>query len=174
MSFFQNNTGVQGNFAPNPNVQQQMPMMNQQPNYQAAPQLNQPVMQPTPQPVQQTYAQPQNQEYYAAPTQAQPQTPQSGFQNIKQQLYYTQGMLPLELSFIENILRMNKGKVATIYMSFPNANQWQSKIFKGVIEAAGRDHIIISDPNVGTRFLLLTIYLDYVTFDDEINYYYPL
>ncbi|MDE5867609.1 MAG: spore coat protein GerQ, partial [Anaeroplasmataceae bacterium] len=23
------------------------------------------------------------------------------------------------------------------------------------------------------RYLLLTIYLDYVTFDEEINYYYP-
>ncbi|MGL4522435.1 MAG: spore coat protein GerQ [Bacilli bacterium] len=98
----------------------------------------------------------------------------SPMQQIKQQLNYTQGMLPLEVSFVENILRMNKGKIATIYMSFPNSDQWQAKIFKGVIEAAGRDHIIISDPNVGTRYLLLTIYLDYITFDEEINYYYPL
>nr|WGE08119.1 spore coat protein GerQ [Bacillus subtilis] len=36
-----------------------------------------------------------------------------------------------------------------------------------------RDHIIISDPKSGTRYLLLTIYLDYITFDEEIAYTYP-
>lgn len=83
------------------------------------------------------------------------------------------GMLPLEESYIENILRLNKGKVATIYMTFENNDRWNAKIFKGVIEAAGRDHIIISDPETNKRYLLLTIYLDYITFDEEINYDYP-
>lgn len=40
----------------------------------------------------------------------------------------------------------------------------------GVIEAAGRDHVIVSEPTTGKRYLLLMIYLDYVTFDGEINY----
>ncbi len=83
------------------------------------------------------------------------------------------GMLPLEESYIENILRLNKGKVATIYMTFENNDRWNAKIFKGIIEAAGRDHIIISDPETNKRYLLLTIYLDYITFDEEINYDYP-
>lgn len=86
---------------------------------------------------------------------------------------YIPGMLPLEESYIENILRLNKGKVATIYMTFEKSSQWNSKIFKGVIEAAGRDHIILSDPNTGVRYLLLSIYLDYVTFEGEINYLSP-
>lgn len=77
-----------------------------------------------------------------------------------------------EQSYIENILRLNLGKNVSIYMNFENS-QWGSKIFKGVLEAAGKDHIIISDPTNGTRYILLTIYLDYVTFDEEINYYYP-
>ncbi|WP_186320408.1 spore coat protein GerQ [Fictibacillus phosphorivorans] len=83
------------------------------------------------------------------------------------------GQLPLEQSYIENILRMNKGKVATVYMTFENNEKWNAKVFKGVIEAAGRDHIILSDPQTGKRYLLLMVYVNYVTFDEEINYSYP-
>ncbi|MDC3416813.1 spore coat protein GerQ [Aquibacillus salsiterrae] len=83
------------------------------------------------------------------------------------------GMLPTEESYIENILRLNKGKVATVYMTFENNDRWNAKIFKGVLEAAGRDHIILSDPETGRRYLLLMVYLDYVTFDEELNYEYP-
>lgn len=79
---------------------------------------------------------------------------------------------PVEQSYIENILRLNRGKTATVYMNFENS-QWGSKIFKGVIEAAGKDHLILSDSANNTRYLLLTIYLNYVTFEEEINYYYP-
>lgn len=78
----------------------------------------------------------------------------------------------IEQSYVENILRLNRGKTATVYMNFENS-QWGSKIFKGTIEAAGKDHIILSDSQTNTRYLLLTIYLSYVTFDEEINYYYP-
>lgn len=81
------------------------------------------------------------------------------------------GMLPIEESYIENILRLNKGKLATVYMGFDNTNQ--QKVFKGVIEAAGRDHIILSDPQTGMRYLLLMVYLQYITFDEEIEYEYP-
>lgn len=83
------------------------------------------------------------------------------------------GMLPLQQSYIENILRLNRGKLANFYMTFENNSEWNAKIFTGIIEAAGRDHIIISDPNTGERYLLLMIYLDYVTFEEEINYNYP-
>ncbi|KON86060.1 spore gernimation protein GerQ [Sporosarcina globispora] len=83
------------------------------------------------------------------------------------------GMLPLEQSYIENILRLNKGKLATVYATFENNTEWNAKIFKGIIEAAGRDHVILSDPQTGQRILLPMIYLDYVTFDEEIEYEYP-
>ncbi|GMK39848.1 hypothetical protein PCCS19_29030 [Paenibacillus sp. CCS19] len=78
-----------------------------------------------------------------------------------------------EESYVENILRLNRGKVGTFYMTYENNSQWNAKIFKGVIEAAGRDHIIISDPTTGMRYLLLMLNLDYVTFDGPINYEYP-
>ncbi|WNQ12604.1 spore coat protein GerQ [Paenibacillus aurantius] len=77
---------------------------------------------------------------------------------------------PLEQSYIENILRMNLGKTATLYMTYENNKEWNAKIFKGRLEAAGRDHIIISDPQTGTRFLLLMVNLDYITFEGPLNY----
>jgi spore germination protein Q len=83
-------------------------------------------------------------------------------------------MLPIiEESYIENILRMNRGKMATIYMTFENNSQWNAKVFKGIIENAGRDHIIISDPQTGMSYLLQMVNLDYITFDESINYAYP-
>ncbi|QFT90990.1 Spore coat protein GerQ [Bacillus sp. THAF10] len=83
------------------------------------------------------------------------------------------GMLPLEQSYVENILRLNRGKLATVYMTFENNREWNAKIFKGIIEAAGRDHLILSDPQTGKRYLLLMVYLDYITFDEELEYEYP-
>ncbi len=91
----------------------------------------------------------------------------SGFPGASQM----NGQLPIEQSYIENILRLNRGKVGTFYMTFEGNPKWPAKIFKGVVEAAGRDHIIISDPETGKRYLLLMVYLDYVTFDEEIEYF---
>jgi len=78
-----------------------------------------------------------------------------------------------EQSYVENILRLNLGKVGTFYMTYENNCDWNAKIFRGVIEAAGRDHIIISDTTTGQRILLLMVNLDYVTFDEPLNYTYP-
>ncbi|BDG37766.1 spore coat protein GerQ [Saccharococcus caldoxylosilyticus] len=83
------------------------------------------------------------------------------------------GMLPIEESYIENILRLNKGKLVTVYMTFENNREWNAKIFRGNIEAAGRDHLILSDPQTGMRYLLPMIYLDYIVFEGEIAYEYP-
>jgi len=81
--------------------------------------------------------------------------------------------VPQEESYVENILRLNRGKMATVYMTFENNSQWNAKVFRGIIEAAGRDHIILSDPTTGIRYLLLMVNLDYITFDGPINYEYP-
>ena len=83
------------------------------------------------------------------------------------------GMLPIEQSYIENILRLNKGKLVSVFATFEGNNQWNAKEFKGIIEAAGRDHVILSDPQAGTRFLIPMVALDYVQFSEEIEYEYP-
>lgn len=83
------------------------------------------------------------------------------------------GQLPIEESYVENILRLNLGRVATIYATYENNTQWNAKVFKGELEAAGRDHIIISDRQTGMRTLLLMVNVDYVTFDQPLKYTYP-
>ncbi|ALX49847.1 spore coat protein GerQ [Lentibacillus amyloliquefaciens] len=128
--------------------------------YQANPYYYYPQSSPAYYPVYDPRQMPQNQ---------QQQTPQTQ----QQQTPINQGMLPMEQSYIENILRLNEGKEATVYMTFENNEEWNAQIFRGIVEAAGRDHIILRDPRTGRRYLLLMIYLDYVTFDEELNYEYP-
>jgi len=75
---------------------------------------------------------------------------------------------------IDNILRLNRGKLARVRMTFNSgSNSSETKLFTGIIETAARDHIVLSDPKTGGRFLLLMVYLDYIEFPEEINYYYP-
>ena len=78
--------------------------------------------------------------------------------------------LPLEQSYVENILRLNKGKIASFYMSYPDSNEWRDKIFTGIVEQAARDHVVISDPKTGKWYILLSIYMNFIVFDEEINY----
>ncbi len=78
-----------------------------------------------------------------------------------------------EQSYIENILRMNKGKKVTVHMTFPDSIEFKDREFKGIIEQSGKDHIILSDPTTGKWFLLLMIYVDFITFDEFINYNLP-
>lgn len=94
---------------------------------------------------------------------------QSPINNFNQD-YNIGTSLPMEQSYIENILRLNKGKMVKAYVSFPDSTEWRNKIFAGRIEEAGRDHLIISNPNTGEWDLILMIYLNYVTFDERINY----
>ncbi len=77
---------------------------------------------------------------------------------------------PIEQSYIENILRFNRGKMAKFYITVPGSEEWKDKIFTGIIEQAGRDHIIVSNPTNGEWYLILMIYLNYVTFEEPINY----
>lgn len=138
---------------------------NKAPNYQQPCQPHIPYGGPSPYP----YMQPTNVNPNTSPGQMpQPGTMQGA--NVSD----IPGMLPIERSYIENILRLNKGKIVTVYMTFENNTEWNAKTFHGRIEAAGRDHLIISDPSTNERYLLLMVYLDYVEFDEPINYEYPL
>lgn len=78
--------------------------------------------------------------------------------------------LDMEQSYIENILRLNKGKRVNAYVSYPDSVDWRDKIYTGIIEEAGKDHLILSDPNTGKWYLIRMIYLNYVEFNERINY----
>ncbi len=94
-----------------------------------------------------------------------PTIPQSPPGNIS-----SMSQLTMEQSFIENILRLNKGKRVNAYVSYPDSSEWQNKIYTGIIEEAGKDHLILSDPSNGNWYLIRMIYLDYVEFFEKINY----
>lgn len=104
----------------------------------------------------------------------QPAGAQINNQQTTGQMPVEQGMLTLEQSYVENILRFNRGKRARFYMTFENNPEWTARVFEGVIEEAGRDHIIISDADGGQNYLLLMVYLDFVEFAEEIDYIPPV
>lgn len=83
------------------------------------------------------------------------------------------GAVTAEESYIENILRFNRGKIGTFYMTFENNPEWAARVFRGRVETAGRDHIILSDPSTGRRYLLLMVNLDWVEFDEPLAYIPP-
>ncbi|NEU31757.1 spore coat protein GerQ [bacterium LRH843] len=119
------------------------------------------VTQPTAQPTLQPFAQPVTQPtgfpmtMLSGPTFGVPTVPLGGVR---------------EESFIENILRFNKGKVGTFYFTYQGNSEWNARVYRGRVETAGRDHIIISDPSSGKRYLLMMANLDWVEFDEQINY----
>ncbi|MBO1579611.1 spore coat protein GerQ [Bacillus sp. XF8] len=113
---------------------------------------------------------PGQQQQQMTPQQQQAMQQQAMQQQAQAQYAASQGMLPLEQSYIENILRLNKGKQATVVMTYERGSSLGTQSYTGIIEAAGRDHIVISEPQSGKRFLLLMIYLDYVEFPEEITY----
>ena len=104
--------------------------------------------------------------YYQNPTFPSAQSTNNYTDNIE-----TVGVpLTMEQSYIENILRLNKGKKVNIYATYPDSNEWRDKRFSGIIEQSGRDHIILSDPITGKWNLILMIYVNYIDFDEKINY----
>lgn len=83
---------------------------------------------------------------------------------------YSQMELPMEQSYIENILRLNKGKQVHVHYTVPDSVEFKDREFSGIVEQSGRDHIILSDPTNGKWYLLLMLYVDFITFDEKINY----
>lgn len=81
------------------------------------------------------------------------------------------GLLDIENSYIENVLRQNKGKCMKAYFSYPDSNMWKDKMYEGKIEQASKDHIIILLKN-GETIMAPMIYLDYIEFEDKINYFF--
>ena len=78
-----------------------------------------------------------------------------------------------EESYIENILRLNRGKPGTFHFSFERANdQGRSTVnVRGSVIAAGRDHVILRELKTNHRFLFPMIYFDYAQFDEELAYF---
>lgn len=74
-----------------------------------------------------------------------------------------------EQSYLEDILKLNKGKKVEIFQSFTDSVEWKDKIFNGIIEESGKDYVILSDPTNGNWYLLLLTNIDFIKFDEQIN-----
>ena len=114
-----------------------------------------------------------NNAYYPNPNYQQPSTqtnvPTYDQTQLPNAMYNTSN-IPDEQSYIENILRLNRGKKAKFHVTVPGSIEWQDRVFEGIIEQSGKDHLIVSNPNTGEWYLILMIYLDFVTFEEPINY----
>jgi len=108
-----------------------------------------------------------NGNYYQNPT-----FPQNSFQTPPGNISITDNSnnIPMEQSYIENILRLNKGRKAKAYVSYPDSSAWQNKVYEGIIEEAGKDHLIIRDNMNNVWYLIRIIYLNYVEFMEPIIY----
>lgn len=79
----------------------------------------------------------------------------------------------IDQAYVENILRLNVGKLGSFYFTYASSNEWRDKVYKGIIEEAGRDHFIVHDPKTDQRYLLQLVYLTWAEFDEAINYQHP-
>ena len=78
------------------------------------------------------------------------------------------GFIPqFDNSYFENVLRFNRGKKVHVHMSFTGSSDFD---FSGIIENTGKDYLIVSEPSTGKWHLLLSIYIDFISFDESINY----
>ena len=115
-----------------------------------------------------------NNAYYPNPNYLNPYSSQSNVPTYDQtqlpNAMYNTSNIPDEQSYIENILRLNRGKKAKFHVTVPGSIEWQDRVFEGIIEQSGKDHLIVSNPNTGEWYLILMIYLDFVTFEEPINY----
>lgn len=71
--------------------------------------------------------------------------------------------------YAENLFKANIGKRIEVYVSFADSIEWRDSIFRGILEDAGRDFLLIRDEGSNKRYVLWNVYLDYVVFEGEVN-----
>jgi len=71
--------------------------------------------------------------------------------------------------YAANLLKNNIGKRASFYVSFGDSIKWRDSIFEGIIQEAGKDYVLIYNPESNKRYLLWNVYLDYIVFDQQLN-----
>lgn len=74
------------------------------------------------------------------------------------------------VSYAENILNQNLGKKIKVYTSFSDSIEWRDRIFEGILEAWGRDFFLISDQKNNKWYMVWAIYIDYIEFNEEVEF----
>lgn len=70
---------------------------------------------------------------------------------------------------LKDILKVNIGKKVTIYQTCNNLKE-EDNVFNGIIEKSGNDYIILSDPTSGNWYLFFVKYINFIKFEEEINF----
>ncbi len=107
-----------------------------------------------------------NQNTYSNPYLGGSQPPIQNFPN-----YQGQNQNPIgQPQYAENLLQLNRGKMAKFYMSYSDSIEWRDRIFEGIIEDAGRDYTLLRDPKDNHSTILWNVYLNFVEFEEPINH----
>ena len=77
-----------------------------------------------------------------------------------------------ENEYMQTILKKTERIKVKVYMTFPDSEQWRDRIFDGVLEASGRDYIIVNEVQTGNWILLPLIYMDYIEFEESLEKYF--
>ena len=94
-------------------------------------------------------------------------------QSILQGSQTTQSSLPSPIAaqtYLENILRLNIGKLGTFYFTYTGSTDWRDRAYKGTIEQVGRDHFIVRDPKNQKYYIFQFVYFVWAEFDEPLNF----
>lgn len=93
--------------------------------------------------------------------------PNKSYESVKIPNYT---VVPFEDSYIDSLIRNNIGKQVCIYVTFPSSNDFRDFKFNGILEQSGKDYVVLSEPSTGKWHLIPSIYINFITFDENINY----
>lgn len=63
-----------------------------------------------------------------------------------------------EQTYLENILRLNIGKLGTFYFTYTGSEDWRDRIYKGIIEQVGRDHFVVEIQKI-KRIIFFSLFI---------------
>jgi len=85
-------------------------------------------------------------------------------QSILQGSQTTQSSLPSPIAaqtYLENILRLNIGKLGTFYFTYTGSTDWRDRAYKGTI---------VRDPKNQKYYIFQFVYFDWAEFDEPLNF----
>ena len=74
-----------------------------------------------------------------------------------------------QFQYAYNILNNNPNQIADFYMSYPDSNEWRDRVFSGKIIHSTREYTLLNNQNTGEWYVLPSIYLNYVIFNERVN-----
>lgn len=76
----------------------------------------------------------------------------------------------ISFNHMSDLVKNNIGKQVCVYLTFPSSNDFRDFKIEGILEQSGDDYVILSVPSTGKWHLIPSVYIDLITFDENINY----